>query len=226
MARDMTMERNLRTALVESRQRYKDLVEVSSDFSWETNVNGEFIFVSPKGALGYQAEELINKKAEEFVISPEEFSPLPFVSLKSLGDVKIWMRNKDDSIACVILSCVPLVGEENGEQQWKGSRGICRNVTEERENESALARALGVTGRRILIPGTNLWCTGPSFPAGRRPNWRGLSLITCWKPCGYVKTLSRTFSTKSARWWIKGLRMKGRRVARKKKPLPPRHWKR
>jgi len=64
MARDMTMERNLRTALVESRQRYKDLVEVSSDFSWETNVNGEFIFVSPKGALGYQAEELINKKAE------------------------------------------------------------------------------------------------------------------------------------------------------------------
>jgi len=51
------------------------------------------------------------------------------------------MRNKDDSIACVILSCVPLVGEENGEQQWKGSRGICRNVTEERENESALARA-------------------------------------------------------------------------------------
>jgi len=63
------------------------------------------------------------------------------------------MRNKDDSIACVILSCVPLVGEENSEQQWKGSRGICRNVAEERENESALARALGVTGCRIYRRG-------------------------------------------------------------------------
>ena len=141
MARDMTMERNLRTALVESRQRYKDLVEVSSDFSWETNVDGEFIFVSPKGALGFQAEELINKKAEEFVLSPEEFSPLPFVSPKSLEDVEIWMRHNDGSTACVILSCVPLMAEENGKEQWRGSRGICRNVTEERENESALARA-------------------------------------------------------------------------------------
>jgi diguanylate cyclase (GGDEF)-like protein/PAS domain S-box-containing protein len=141
MARDMTMERNLRTALVESRQRYKDLVEVSSDFSWETGVNGEFIFVSPKGALGYRVEELIGRKAEEFVLSPEEFSPLPFASPKPLDEVEIWMRKQGGSTACMVLSCVPLIAEENGEDQWKGARGVCRNVTEERENESALARA-------------------------------------------------------------------------------------
>lgn len=141
MSRDMTMERNLRTALVESRQRYKDLVEVSSDFSWETNPEGDFIFVSPKGALGYKAEELINKKAEDFVISPEEYSPLPFISQRQLDNVEIWMRHKDESTACVVLSCVPLVTGETGREQWKGTRGICRDVTEERENESALARA-------------------------------------------------------------------------------------
>ncbi len=141
MARDMTMERNLRTALVESRQRYKDLVEVSSDFSWEVNPEGEFVFVSPRGALGFKAEELINKKTEDFVISPEEFSPLPFVSERPLDNVEIWMNHKDGSTACVILSCVPLMSEEDGKQLWKGTRGVCRNVTEERENESALARA-------------------------------------------------------------------------------------
>ena len=141
MARDMTMERNLRTALVESRQRYKDLVEVSSDFSWETSPDGNFVFVSPKGALGYKAEELINKNAENFVISPEEYSPLPFVSERPLENVEIWMRHKDGSTACVILSCVPLSTGENGGEQWKGTRGVCRDVTEERENESALARA-------------------------------------------------------------------------------------
>jgi diguanylate cyclase (GGDEF)-like protein/PAS domain S-box-containing protein len=141
LARDMTMERNLRTALVESRQRYKDLVEVSSDFSWETDADGNFIFVSPKGALGYKAEDLINKKAENFVRSPEEFSPLPFISTRSLDNVEIWMNNKDGSTACVVLSCVPLIGGEDGDEQWKGTRGVCRNVTEERENESALAQA-------------------------------------------------------------------------------------
>ncbi|MDA1090229.1 MAG: sensor domain-containing diguanylate cyclase [Proteobacteria bacterium] len=141
MARDMTMERNLRTALVESRQRYKDLVEVSSDFSWETDADGRFIFVSPKGALGFKAEDLVNKKAEDFVLSPEEFSPLPFVSTRSLDNVEIWMHNKNGDTACVILSCVPLIGGEYGEEQWKGTRGVCRNITEERENESALAQA-------------------------------------------------------------------------------------
>jgi len=141
MARDMTMERNLRTALVESRQRYKDLVEVSSDFSWEVNPEGNFVFVSPRGAIGYKAEELINKKAEDFVISPEEFSPLPFVSERPLDNVEIWMHHKDGSTACVILSCVPLMAGENGGEVWKGTRGVCRDVTEERENESALSRA-------------------------------------------------------------------------------------
>ena len=33
MAKDVTLESNLRSALVESRQRYKDLVEISSDFA-------------------------------------------------------------------------------------------------------------------------------------------------------------------------------------------------
>ncbi|MFQ5766074.1 MAG: diguanylate cyclase domain-containing protein, partial [Rhodospirillales bacterium] len=141
MARDMTMERNLRTALVESRQRYKDLVEVSSDFSWEVDQDGKFVFVSPKGALGYGPEELIDRKAEEIVISPEEFSPLPFVSQQALVDVEIWLRHKDGSTVCVVVFCVPLIVEEDGKEQWKGTRGICRDVTHERENESALARA-------------------------------------------------------------------------------------
>ena len=140
-ARDMTMERNLRTALVESRQRYKDLVEVSSDFSWEVNPEGEFVFVSPRGALGFKAEELINKKTEDFVLSPGEFSPLPFVSERSLDNVEIWMNHKDGSTACVVLSCVPLMVEEDGKQVWKCTRGVCRNVTEERVYESALAQA-------------------------------------------------------------------------------------
>src|SRR3546814_1488318 len=51
LGRDVTLERSLRAALVESRQRYKDLVEISNDFAWETDGEGRFAFVSPRGAL-------------------------------------------------------------------------------------------------------------------------------------------------------------------------------
>ena len=138
LARDMTMERNLRSALVESRQRFKDLVDVSSDFAWEIGADATFVFVSLRGALGFRSEELIGRRPEEFVLDAEEYSPLPFVSDHPLEEVEMWMRRVDGATACVIVSCLPLKTEAG---EWRGTRGICKDVTEEREREAALARA-------------------------------------------------------------------------------------
>jgi PAS domain-containing protein len=49
LGRDVSLPANLRHALAESRQRFKDLVEISSDFAWETDAKGAFTFVSPQG---------------------------------------------------------------------------------------------------------------------------------------------------------------------------------
>lgn len=142
LARDLTMERNLRSALVESRQRYKDLVEVSSDFYWETDIEGRFVFVSPRGALGYSSEELIDDLGEDYVVDPESFAPLPFVSQRPLEDIEMWFRSKHGDTVCMLVSCVPLFQEEAGEtRRWSGTRGVCRDVTDERNSEAALARA-------------------------------------------------------------------------------------
>ncbi len=138
LARDVTMERNLRPALMESRQRYKDLVEVSSDFAWEVGPQGEFVFVSPRGALGYTAEDLVGKRPEEFVIDAGAYRPLPFVSPQSVEDAELWMRRANGSLACVVVSCRPLYTEE---EKWLGCRGVCRDITQEREREAALMRA-------------------------------------------------------------------------------------
>lgn len=140
-ARDLTMERNLRTTLVESRQRYKDLVEISSDFSWEVDNDGKFIFVSPQGALGYKPDELIGREAKEFVIDPDEFQPFPFTTNRKLDNVEMWMTSKDGTTACMIVSALPLVKNNDENELWIGCRGNCRDVTEEREGEAALARA-------------------------------------------------------------------------------------
>jgi len=138
LARDLTMERNLRTTLVESRQRYKDLVEISSDFAWELGPDGTFVFVSPRGALGFATTQLIGCRPNEFVLNPDDYKPLPFLSDRRLEDVEMWMRRADGSTACVIASCNPITGPDGS---WLGTRGICRDVTKDREREAALTSA-------------------------------------------------------------------------------------
>ncbi|MCA1909045.1 MAG: diguanylate cyclase [Magnetospirillum sp.] len=139
LARDVTLERNLRSALVESRQRYKDLVDISSDFAWEVGADGRFVFVSPKGALGYSADELVGRDPGEFVVeTPTETESAPFASALALEDVEVWMNQADGSQACVLASSTPIRGESG---EWLGARGICRDITQERLRDAALSRA-------------------------------------------------------------------------------------
>ncbi len=82
IASETTLERNLRDALIDSRQRYKDFAQCSSDFAWETNSNGQFVFVSPGGALGYPAEQLIDLDPRDLIHERhQDPAPLPFHSV-------------------------------------------------------------------------------------------------------------------------------------------------
>jgi diguanylate cyclase (GGDEF)-like protein/PAS domain S-box-containing protein len=138
LARDVTLERNLRPALVESRQRYKDLVEISSDFAWEVGPEGTFIFVSSRNALGYAAEELIGKRPQEIVVDAATYRPFPFQCDHAFDGMELWMRRSDSSLACVAVSGRPLFDEDGA---WLGARGVCRDITRERDREAALMRA-------------------------------------------------------------------------------------
>ena len=98
LARNVTLERNLRRALVESRQRYKDLVECSTDFGWETGKDGRFVFVSPRGALGYAANQFIGRHPGEFLadgMAPPD--PLPFEADRPQENKMVTVASGDDS---------------------------------------------------------------------------------------------------------------------------------
>ncbi len=139
LARDETYNLNVRQALFESRQRYRDLVVISSDFAWETDANGVFVFVSPHGAIGYSAEDLVGHHPIEFVIDTEvDLSELPFSTRTPVTSTQIWMRDGDGQEACLVASAVPVVDHDG---TWRGARGLCRDVTEERLRDSALAQA-------------------------------------------------------------------------------------
>jgi diguanylate cyclase (GGDEF)-like protein/PAS domain S-box-containing protein len=137
-AADPVLEQRLRAALIESRQRYKDLVEISSDFAWETSTDGSFAFVSPRGALGYRAAELVDRPASGFLVDAARFGVNPFEVQVSVEEVELAFRRADGSVAILSASAIPRFDEDG---IWIGARGVCRDVTEARARDAALARA-------------------------------------------------------------------------------------
>jgi diguanylate cyclase (GGDEF)-like protein/PAS domain S-box-containing protein len=129
--------RALSEALAESRGRYKALVELSNDFAWETGADGAFVFVSPKGALGYGADELVGRRPESFAAGPAPV-PSPFAPAERVAGVSVWWRRKDGAEACLIVAAEPVRGTGG---RIIGARGVCRDATAELRHAAALARA-------------------------------------------------------------------------------------
>jgi diguanylate cyclase (GGDEF)-like protein/PAS domain S-box-containing protein len=138
LGRDTTLELAFRSALGESRQRYKDMVEICGDFCWETDRDGRFIFVSPSGVLGFSPEELIGLPAENFIdpISIDTGGS-PFLAAEPVTAVDIWMRRADGRSACLETSARPIAGAGGVRT---GARGVCRDVSAERERATESAR--------------------------------------------------------------------------------------
>ena len=142
LGRDVTLERRLRAALVESRQRYKDLVEISNDFAWETDTAGRFVFVSPRGALGYPASELVGRLARDLLLDSapliDSVETSPFTAKSTVEAAELWVRGAAGEQLCLLSTALPLTSEGGA---WIGARGVCRDITGLRCQEADLAEA-------------------------------------------------------------------------------------
>ena len=173
------LERNLRAALADSRQRYKDLVEISSDFAWETDADGAFAFVSPRGALGYTAGALVGREAASFVVEPRKTESLPFGARNSVERAEVWFRRADGELALLVCACLPL---HDAQGQWCGTRGVSRDITEERAGEVALARSQYI-GRQRTHALRAIWDQvepRAMLPAAAEAVMRALSAEASW----------------------------------------------
>ncbi|MEQ9350271.1 MAG: PAS domain-containing protein, partial [Alphaproteobacteria bacterium] len=115
LAHDVSFEGNLRGALVDSRARFKDLVEVSSDFAWECDGAGRFVFVSARGALGWSAADLTDRMARDLICPPPEWAAgddtlavIPFETHVPVGECVVWLHTAEGGAACLALSAMPL----------------------------------------------------------------------------------------------------------------------
>ncbi len=129
-------------ALRESEERFRNLVETTSDWVWEVDENIVYTYVSPKvrDLLGYEPCEVLGKTPFD-LMPPEEarpvrqlFSPIlaaqkPFDAIVNAG------RHKDGHIVILETSGVPVFGKTG---RFGGYRGIDRDITDRKRAEEAL----------------------------------------------------------------------------------------
>ena len=136
--RDLTLDNSLRLALVDSRRRYKDFIDISTDFAWETGTDQRFTFVPPRGALGYSADALMALEPVALMVTESAGSgEIPFLTRRRMENEEAWLRTSDGRSACVVVSAMPLIARDG---TWIGARGVCRDVTEIRDREATLTR--------------------------------------------------------------------------------------
>ncbi|HEY9872948.1 MAG TPA: PAS domain S-box protein, partial [Candidatus Obscuribacterales bacterium] len=129
----------------QSEERFRNLVETSSDWVWEVDANAVYIYVSPKirDLLGYEPEELLGKTPFDLML-PEEASDVapifsfiiasqqPFSAFESVN------LHKDGSEVVLETSGVPFF-DANG--KFQGYRGMDRDITERKCAERELRRS-------------------------------------------------------------------------------------
>ncbi|WP_299444120.1 sensor domain-containing diguanylate cyclase [uncultured Rhodospira sp.] len=139
LAQDTTLETALYGALADSRTRYKDFVALACDVAWETGQDGRFVFVAPPDALGYGSHALLHTDPAD-LLDPRERRDVAavFRTRSPVRSVELWARLGDGQAVCLLVSAVPLFDSAG---DWIGARGVCRDITEQREQDRALRRA-------------------------------------------------------------------------------------
>lgn len=130
----------LRDALVDSRERWRDLVLLSADLAFETDARGLLSFVAPDPALGWPADQLVGQPPELLLMDSAARGAFnPFQPDAPLRGRRVWVRRSDGTGACLSFAAAPL---RDGEGRIVGARGFAVDVTEQESQDAQVAAAL------------------------------------------------------------------------------------
>ncbi len=135
---DITAQHDLEHRLRTSEEKFRSLVETTSECIWELDAQGCFTYLSPRtrDLLGYEPKELIGKSPLVFI--PEEDAArfekqfgtdadrLPFSAFQLNN------RHRDGHLLMAEVSGAPILSTEG---EFLGYRGITRDITKRKQAE-------------------------------------------------------------------------------------------
>ncbi len=135
----------LLSTLHTSEERYRNLVELTSDWVWESDPNGIYTYCSSKciDLFGYQTEELIGKTAF-YLMPPEEALRVEvlfqniFLAQCSFNQLEHINLHKEGHLVIMETSGSPFFDEQG---ELLGYRGISRDISAQVTAEKALRRS-------------------------------------------------------------------------------------
>ncbi len=129
----------LNESLRESEERFRALVETSSDWIWETDAADVYTYSSPRilGLLGYDPAEVVGRRPSDFVL-PQDADRLrdTFAEYvrerRPISGLEKDVRHRDGRLVTVETSAVPIVDVQG---RFRGYRGIDRDITGRKQAE-------------------------------------------------------------------------------------------
>ncbi len=142
LIQDVTDREIAETALRESEDRFRNLVETTSDWVWEVDENAAYTYVSPqiRQILGYDPAEAIGKTPFELMPPANRDRARNtiaglFAQRKPLEALACRHCHKDGHLVVLETSAVPFCDAAGN---FRGYRGIARDISDRVEVEKAL----------------------------------------------------------------------------------------
>ena len=141
-------------------ERFRNLVETTSDWVWEVDENFVYTYVSPRvrDILGYEPDQMLGKKPSDLMPPAEAarvarvFAPIaaaraPFYALEYVK------MHRDGRVVVLETNGVPFF-DSGGE--FRGYRGIARDITETKQRANTIVHDLNnlltiITGYSQLV---------------------------------------------------------------------------
>jgi len=143
--RDISDRKQAEEALRESEERFRNLVESTSDFIWEVDENALYTYVSPqiRDILGYEVAEVVGKTPFDLMPPEEAYRVAEMISnqvalQRPLTNLENTNLHKDGHLVVLETSGVPFFDKAGN---FKGYRGIDRDITKRKQTEEAIRQS-------------------------------------------------------------------------------------
>lgn len=142
---DISDEKEAAEALRRSEERFRSLVETTSDWIWEVDAAGLYTYASPrvKDLLGYDPSEVIGRSPLDLMPPDEQERLAPVVREtfdfgKPIVALRNWNLHKNGTPVLLETSGTPVLDDHG---HLVGYRGIDRDVTQRQRDEEALRQS-------------------------------------------------------------------------------------